>query len=191
METHGSELPGARKHLTVFLLKFRKAHRHPVQNGARGKPVKSRISILQGIWGGQETISFPEQKQNFPTDCANQRIWGENWMLPMLKPEAVGLVFTPFYLGKSPIEVLYPPWAAYIKAVARQPPGQSLPHPITLSGLTAVWYQRPQAGVNQVLFLSSATQEKPQRKKLVQVKPKQKRLCFCQWTPGTSQVHHQ
>lgn len=34
----------------------------PVQNGRRGKPVKSRIGILQEIWGGQETISFLEQK---------------------------------------------------------------------------------------------------------------------------------
>ena len=138
----------------------------PVQNGTWGKPVKSRISILQEIWGGQETISFPEQKQNFPTDCAKQRIRGENWMFPMFKPEAIGLVFTPHYLGKSLIcgcHILAGLPAHRLRhgdTVAWQPPAQFLRNPIIVSGLTAALYHRPQPRVNQLFFLSSATQER-------------------------------
>lgn len=87
-------------------------------------------------------------------------------MFPMFKPEAMGLVFTPHYLGKSLIcgcctlAGLPAGRLRHGDTVAWQPPAQFLPNPITVSGLTATSYHGPQPRVNQLFFLSSATQER-------------------------------
>jgi len=86
METHGELTPvSCMVHVSTPQCFFSSSGKpihmlktSPVQNSTRGKPVKSRIGILQETWGGQEKISFPDQKNKFSYRSCKTEKRGEN-----------------------------------------------------------------------------------------------------------------